>query len=464
MSTPPGQEPRPGFTPRADQGRPGGRGDSGRPDGAYRRDDSGPRQPPPGASRGGAGRDAHDTEYDADDYWTSRRQSGGRAAGGRDPAASRDRDGTGQQRRDRGYRDPREQPARRPDDRYRNEGPARDQRERADRGDRGWGEATDRRDRGGYGDATVAAGRGTAAPTFASRDVPATAAAGQAPAGGAAPRARSLPGEEASASGKPGPGPFKTPGLRWVGSWRAGRAALVLFAVALVGLVATIAIGHDPGFLIGAMLVVGSLVAAAGARRRSVHTLIPLPAMCYLVMAVVGGVAKDHAHLNDSKEFATNFLTWIGGGFFGLVAATVLLVLITFVRWLGSKLLVSGQLPADAAASGRKASGRAGRDPWTARPSRGNGVSRADRGPRDRAPSGNAFGESRGARAREDGAVPGDRAPRPNRGPRDARDRNDTDGWGDSGTDDARGQRDGRGQRDDLRRPRPTDGSPRDLW
>jgi len=461
MSTPPGQEPRPGFTPRADQGRPGGRGDSGRPDPGYRRDDSGPRQPPPGASRRGAGGDAHDSDFD-DDYWAGGRQPGPRAPRGRDP---------------------RDQPARRPDDGYRR--------------DRGWGDARDGRDpRGGYrdghGDATIAAGRGGGAPTFVTRNGPATAAAGQPPSGSATSRTpRKLPTDEAGTPGRPESGPFTKPGLRWIGSWRGGRAALVLLCIALVGLVATIVVGRDPGFLIGVALIVGALVAAVGARRRSVHTLIPLPAMSYLVVATVAGIAKDYSNLKNTNEFATSFLTWIGGGFFGLVVATVLVVLITFVRWLGSKLLVSGQIPAAASASGRTGSAQSGRDGWTGRPPRGNGAARADRGPRDRGPSGNAFGESRAARARQDGAPPGDRVPRTERGPRDGAERgprdgrdrgprdgrergprDGRDGWGASGEDDlsgprpsrdARGQRDGR-PRDDVRRPRPADGGPRDLW
>ena len=461
MSNPPGQEPRPGFTPRADQGRPGGRGGSGRPDDGYRRDDSGRRRPPP--------------DRDADEYWT-----GGRQAAARPPGSS-------QQWRDPGYRDPRDQPARRPDDRYRNSGPRPDRprqdearQDGRDRDDR-WSGADRRESRGGYRDG---------APTFVSRNGPATAKTG------ATTGATGVPGAR--------PGPFSTPGLRWVGAWRGWTAALVLVAVALVGLVGTIIIGHDPGFLIGVSLVVGSVVAAIGAQRRAVHQLIPLPALSYLVISTVAGTANDWSNLDDSKEFATSFLTWIGGGFVGLVAATVLVVLITFVRWLGSKLLVSGQFGDAASGAGRPAPDGGRRDERTA------SAPRADRGQRDRAPSGNAFGE-RGPRARDD------RAPRPDRPPRDGWDRNgrDWDGsetWGGSAPGDFRSapnrsapnrgapnrgapnrgaangsaanrsaanrsaanpsaanpsapdDRDTRPPRDVTRRPRPTDSGPRDLW
>jgi hypothetical protein len=453
MSIPPGQEPRPGFTPRADQGRPGGRGDSGRPDGGYRRDDSGSRRPASGASGRGAGAGSRDTDRDTDGYWAGRPAPGPRPAGNRDAAASRDRDGASPQRGDPGYRDAREQPARRPDGRYPNDGSGRGPREGRDRGDRGWGGAPDRRDprggyRSGYGDSTNAAGRGSAAPASAGRDASATAAR------------------------RAGTGPLATPGLRWVGTWRQRRAVLVLFAIALVGFVGTVVIGHDPGFLIGALLVVGSVVAAIGAQRQAVHKLIPLPALCYLVTSTVAGVANDWTNLKDSNELATSFLTWIGGGFFGLVVATVLVVLITFIRWLGSRLLVSGQFPDAPSGPGRTAPGPASRP-------RRDSAALGDRPARDRAPSGNAFEDNRGPRgaagqspgrgsrdARDDAGPRADRAPRPDRGLRDE----------DLG--DPRPPRDARGRegspregsprdtapRDDARRPRPTDTGPRDIW
>ena len=177
-------------------------------------------------------------------------------------------------------------------------------------------------------------------------------------------------------------------------------------------MVATIVIGHDPGFLIGALLVVGSVIAAIGVHRQAVHKLIPLPALSYLVTTTVAGTANDWTNLKDSKEFVTSFLTWIGGGFFGLVAATVLVALITFIRWLGSRLLVSGQLPGTPSGPGRTVSGPASR-PRRDGAAVGDRTPR-DRGPRDRAPSGNAFTDNRGPRGAA-GQSPG----RPGRDARD---------------------------------------------
>jgi hypothetical protein len=258
------------------------------------------------------------------------------------------------------------------------------------------------------------------------------------------------------------------PFLRWTGTWRLRRAVLVLVGIAALSLVGTIVIGRDPGFLIAFLLVVGTVVAAVGVERRAVHKLIPLPALCYLVTTTVAGTVHDWSFLNDSKELITSFLTWIGSGFFGLVAAIVLVVLITFIRWLASRLLVSGQLPPAPSGPGRTGSGPASGGPWTGRgpatdgPRRGSGAP-GNRGPRDRGPGGNAFGSDRdtwgGNGPRGDSRAtraPGDdrysRGQRAERPPRDGQ-----------------GYRNGQGQRrfgdspEDDHRPRAS-GVPRDLW
>jgi hypothetical protein len=310
-----------------------------------------------------------------------------------------------------------------------------------------------------------------------------------------------------------------TPLLRWAGSWRTRRAVVVLLGAVLLGVIGTVVIGHDPGFLIGLLIIVGSVVAAIGTRR-AVHRLIPLPALSYLVATFAAGYLHDKSNLNTSKEFYTSFLSWIGSAFFAVVWATVLIVVIAFGRWVMSKRLVSGTLApttsaamptADGSASaGPSAPGQRGRDarhPWGQRDSRGGRAPRDDaRGAfNDRAPGGNAFGDPRGDRGRRgdsdalDGPSRQGDAARPggNRGPHGDRDRNASDPWGgqrDSSWDqrpardardrqvrrDDRASQDGRVPRDwqpqrrdgdsrysdrsrDNHRPRPADG-PRDLW
>ena len=110
-----------------------------------------------------------------------------------------------------------------------------------------------------------------------------------------------------------------TPLLGWVGSWPPRRAVLVLLGAALLGLIGTVVIGRDPGFLIGLSILVGSVAAAIGTRR-AVHRLIPLPALSYLVATFVAGYLHDKANLNTTKEFSTSFLSWIGSAFFAELA------------------------------------------------------------------------------------------------------------------------------------------------
>jgi len=291
-------------------------------------------------------------------------------------------------------------------------------------------------------------------------------------------------------------GPLATPGLRWVGAWSLKRAVWVLLAAALLGMVATIVVGRDPGFLIGLLIIVGSVIAAFGARRRAVHKLLPLPALSYLVTTTIAGMVHERANLNNSKEYVTSFLTWIGSAFFAVVWATVLVAVISLARWLLSKRVVSGNLSASGGpAAGRDPAGRLGAArasglvppaTWSGREVPG---SRDVADPRD--PYGGAGGDQRswGDRASPDsrerrdpwgepGSRDDTRGYRPNPGqweggrrgdaqnprrlgdPRDSRDSQDN-----RNSRDFRGTRDSRDSRDyrDDRRPYPGSG-PRDLW
>jgi hypothetical protein len=324
------------------------------------------------------------------------------------------------------------------------------------------------------------------------------------------------------AAGAPGRAPVKAAArtsllasrpLRWIGTWSTSRAVLVFLGLALLSLVATIVIDHDPGFLIGFFLLVESVIAAA-AIRRAVYRLIPLPALSYLVTTTVAGTVHDRANLNDSHEFITSFLTWIGSAFFALLWSTALIVVIAIVRaMIAWRRPAATRSPATGPQSSRPAAaprpGLSGRAPRAATPR----VPRSARGASagwdaaqdpygERAPGGNAFGDthvapdafaepargnraSRGEETRTGADLRGGRPARDDRGsrderdswddrdvpePRPARDRrparlpeDDEDSW-----DDDRGGRDDR--RPDpypgspgARRPRPPDG-PRDLW
>lgn len=284
-------------------------------------------------------------------------------------------------------------------------------------------------------------------------------------------------------------GLLASPGLRWVGAWSLKRAAWVLLGAALLGMVGTIVVGRDPGFLIGLLTIVGSVVAAFGVQRRAVHQLLPLPALSYLVTTTIAGMVHERANLNDSKEYVTSFLTWIGSAFLAVVWATVLVAVISLARWLLSKRVVSGNLPGSGGpAAGSNPAGRP--DPFRASglvpPATRSG--REVPGSRDvadpRAPYG---GDPWGGDPRRgpQGGARGDQRPWGDRESPDSRERRDP--WGEPGSrEDTRGYRpphfgdrnrradmgardpwaarDARDPRDSRdSRPRPGAG-PRDLW
>jgi hypothetical protein len=173
-------------------------------------------------------------------------------------------------------------------------------------------------------------------------------------------------------------------------------AVIILISAAVLGMVGTLAIGHDPGFLLGFLIIVGSVVAALAVRRPAAHLVIPLPALTYLVASVLTGAIHDHASDTSKAQLGINFLQWIASGFIAMSAATILVIVVVAARWVLSRQLVAGQFPMS---QQRPAPGRAPRS----RPAPG-----ARPGPWDDRQGGNR------------GAPPGP-APRGNRNQRDSR-------------------------------------------
>lgn len=208
---------------------------------------------------------------------------------------------------------------------------------------------------------------------------------------------------------------------------------LIFFCAGVVGAIGTVAAHRDPGFLLGFMIIVGSAIAALCIRRKAVYLLIPLPALTYLVLAFVTGYIHDHAMGTSKTALASDAAQWLGGGFIGIVVATVLVLLIFGARLLASRQLVSGQF----SMSGQHSPGeRFPRVPMSP-------PSRSDRGPRrDRAPWDNPDPWNDRGGAGEDS--------------RDASDRRS--GWGGGAGRDEIG---GRGPRDRGRRDRQGE---RDPW
>ena len=329
MTTPPGQEPRPGPT----------RGGSARP---------APRGADPGwtgggdARRGGSGRGAGAPG--------SPGAPGARPRDGADPR----RDGYGSAAAGRTGRPE-------PDPRTRRRGDLGPGAPGAGgtRADRGWG--TQR----GAGSASRDAGAPRRNQPGGRDDFRAT---------------QRVPGRAPVPPGAP-QGLRAAPAFRWLGALATRTAAYILLAGTVLGIIGTVVTGGEPGFLLGFFVTVGSIIAALGIRRRRVHVVLPLPALLLFFGAVVTGAVHDRAVDTSTTEYGVNFLQWIANVFFAMCVSTILMLVIIGARWALSRQLVSGQFPMSGGAASadrgpsprpRPDGTRPGRDrrpgdPWTSR-------------------------------------------------------------------------------------------------
>jgi len=173
----------------------------------------------------------------------------------------------------------------------------------------------------------------------------------------------------------------RVPSLRWLGTLSTRVAIYIVLAAALLGVLGTLLTGSEPGKLLSYLLIIGSVLAAVGIRRRSLYLLIPLPALTFFICAVITGAVKDSSIDTSKTELGLTFLQWIASVFFAMCAATILVLLIGAGRWLLSRQLVAGQF-------GLSSSGAAAGDGDVPRPTQPPGP-RADRDrrpPADRDP------------------------------------------------------------------------------
>jgi hypothetical protein len=134
----------------------------------------------------------------------------------------------------------------------------------------------------------------------------------------------------------PGPGrpPRKRPG--W-GRLPARGGLLIMLAAATLGAAFTVASERDPGQVLGAFVLAGTLAAATSVRARSAYAIIPAPALAYAAAAVITGFIHDRAADTTRAALAVSAVQWIADGFVAMTAATALAVLITLARWLISR-------------------------------------------------------------------------------------------------------------------------------
>ena len=153
---------------------------------------------------------------------------------------------------------------------------------------------------------------------------------------------------------------------RWLGRMPTWAAMLVLAAGDVLGVIATLAAGQEPGILLGFFVVVGAIGAALFIRRGRVYLLFPAPALALFVGAVVTGKVHDAKLGSSTAGLAASFTQWVAGIFFPAVVATIVVLLVGGGRWLLGRQLVSGQSPL---ASAQPALGKTRPAPRDRRPS-----------------------------------------------------------------------------------------------
>jgi hypothetical protein len=215
----------------------------------------------------------------------------------------------------------------------------------------------------------------------------------------------------------------------------------VFFGAAVLGAILTLVMGRDPGALLGSLILIGAVIAALGIHREHAYLIIPMPAVTYLVLAVVTGGIHDTSTETSTAALGLSFLQWIGSGFFSIFGATLLVLLIFGGRLLASRQLVSGSFTMSShRAANRAASGRPGRalmtgrpaparresrapwddpDPWYDRDSRDDRDARGSQDPRDdRGDRDTRRDRQSDGRGRQPRSLPSDRSLPPNRGDR----------------------------------------------
>jgi hypothetical protein len=145
---------------------------------------------------------------------------------------------------------------------------------------------------------------------------------------------------------------------------------LALAAGTVIGIVATLVAGNEPGLLLSVFIIIAAVVAALGVRPGAVYLLFPLPAFAFFAGAVITGKIHDSTLSSSTAGLAAGFTQWIAGIFYPMCVATILVLLIGGARWLLSRPLVTGQLPgtADRTANARGPRPRPDVDQWADQP------------------------------------------------------------------------------------------------
>ena len=119
----------------------------------------------------------------------------------------------------------------------------------------------------------------------------------------------------------------------WWGSLTGRGGGCIVVGGAALGALITVLAGTGPGPVLGVSLVAATLAAALAIQPGAVYRIIPVPALAYLVMATVAGLAGDRAAGTSHTALAVSAAQWIASGFLPMTAATLLAIAVTAIRW-----------------------------------------------------------------------------------------------------------------------------------
>ena len=108
-------------------------------------------------------------------------------------------------------------------------------------------------------------------------------------------------------------------------SLRGGSGVCIVVGSTALGAIATMASGSAPGFLLGFFVIVGTVTAALAVRPRAGRLILPVPALSYLMAALVSGFIYERSLGSfTTMYFPISAAQWIANGFFAMALATVL--------------------------------------------------------------------------------------------------------------------------------------------
>jgi hypothetical protein len=114
----------------------------------------------------------------------------------------------------------------------------------------------------------------------------------------------------------------------------AGWAGIAIVAAAtLLGMIVTIVLKQDPGSVLGIVILVGTVIAAFAVRYNAAYSLIPAPALAYVIGAMIPGYIHERSVITGHLELAAHAAEWVGFGFLWMVVGTIVAVILAIGRY-----------------------------------------------------------------------------------------------------------------------------------